>query len=220
MTIPNPPATPQTAAADRRTTEGLRRLIAFTDAVVAIALTLLVLPLTDLASEPLGEPTFAAFVDAHQDILIAFAISFTVIWVLWRQHHRLIEYFASYDPTFIRMHFVWLATIVVMPFTTALISVPTVKWASSAYIGVLLISVGMLALMRFWGIRHPGLLEPGDSADEFAREGVEYASLVLLTIALIISLIWPATEELPLLLLFLGIPLGKLQERRRARAAA
>ena len=207
-------------AAPRRTSEGLTRLTAFTDAVVAIAFTLLVLPLTDLAGEVTRSESVWTFLGAHDDILISFAVSFAVIWVLWRQHHQLLEYFTSYDEKLIQMHFVWLFTIVVMPFATALLdSAEPLRWASALYIGILLLSVTMLVAMRWWGLRHPELLEP-DSRDDLIAQGVDLTSPILLTAALVISVIWPDTGQWPLLLLFLAFPIGHLTSRRAAARKA
>ncbi|MFT3715082.1 MAG: TMEM175 family protein [Gordonia sp. (in: high G+C Gram-positive bacteria)] len=204
------------ARAQRRTGEGLKRLTAFTDAVVAIALTLLVLPLTDLADDRHPpEQTVWSFLAANSDTLISFGVSFAVIWVMWRHHHRLIEYFATYDDTLVRLHFVWLLTIVVMPFSTALMSSP-LRWASTLYIAVLFVSAGILLAMRWWGVRHPDLLEPGASRDEFVAEGIDYTSVGLLAVAMAVSAVWPDSGEEPLLILLLGFPLGALRDRRRA----
>ena len=75
----------------RHTADGLKRLIAFADAVVAIALTLLVLPLVDLASEVETRRTLPEIMSDHGDVLIGFLISFIVTWVLWRNHHAIME---------------------------------------------------------------------------------------------------------------------------------
>ena len=106
---------------NRQSAEGLSRLIAFADAVVAIALTLLVLPLVDIANDLREDSSVADVVSDNSIELVSFIISFGVIWILWRQHQQTMEYFRAYDRTLINLHFIWLLTIVALPFATALI---------------------------------------------------------------------------------------------------
>lgn len=99
----------------RRTAEGFRRLIAFADAVVAIALTLLVLPLAEIGKEVGSDTTVVAVFRDHSSEIVGFLISFFVIWVLWRNHHRTIEYFDAYDRVLFDLHLVWLFTMSCCP---------------------------------------------------------------------------------------------------------
>lgn len=170
---------------ERRTEEGFRRLIAFTDAVVAIALTLLVLPLADFAGEiERGSDLGTVFAD-HDVELISFVISFIVIWVLWRQHHRSMEYFKSYDSGLMNLTFLWLFTIVVLPFATALLDGKDIDWANDLYIGVLLLSVIALTALERWGVSHPDLLDDVDDPGtrKWMTSRGRYATMILLAVA-------------------------------------
>ena len=65
----------------------LERLLTFVDAVVAIAITLLVLPLAEIGQE-VGDGGAAELLQAHTDDLLGFVLSFVVIARLWlAQHH-------------------------------------------------------------------------------------------------------------------------------------
>ncbi|ORM35350.1 TMEM175 family protein [Williamsia sp. 1135] len=86
---------------DVRTERGLERLIFFTDAVVAIAITLVVLPLVDEAKD-LDRRSVAEFLSEDSAALIAATISFAVIGAFWRDHHRLFERASGYTPTLLR----------------------------------------------------------------------------------------------------------------------
>jgi uncharacterized membrane protein len=74
-----------------RTHEGLDRLITFLDAVVAIAITLLVLPLVDLLAGAAPGTDLAAVLAGNAGQFGAFLLSFAVIARLWWTHHRLGE---------------------------------------------------------------------------------------------------------------------------------
>ncbi len=141
---------------NRQSAEGLSRLIAFADAVVAIALTLLVLPLVDIANDLREDSSVADVVSDNSIELVSFIISFGVIWILWRQHHQTMEYFRAYDRTLINLHFIWLLTIVALPFATALIDGAHIEQANILYIGVLAVSVGSAHRDRRMGSSAPG----------------------------------------------------------------
>ncbi|HEY3480343.1 MAG TPA: TMEM175 family protein, partial [Streptomyces sp.] len=103
-----------------RTERGFERLITFADAVVAIALTLLVLPLSEIASELSQDTSVGAVFSQNGSAFGSFALSFVVIWVLWSAHHRTMEYFHAYDGVLLQLTLVWLLTIVLLPFVTQL----------------------------------------------------------------------------------------------------
>jgi uncharacterized membrane protein len=66
---------------------GVERTIMLTDAVVAIAMTLLVLPLVELAPE-VDVGGLGTVVSEHSDVFISFVISFLVIYVFWLAHQH------------------------------------------------------------------------------------------------------------------------------------
>ena len=101
-----------------RTERGFDRLVNFSDATVAIAMTLLVLPLVDLGGASGQHDTLWELLSANAYEIFGFVLSFLVIWSLWVNHHRVMEYFAHYDSTVMGLHLVWLLTMVTIPFTT------------------------------------------------------------------------------------------------------
>jgi len=96
------------------------RMVFFSDAVVAIAITLLALALP----LPHGATSRAVFksIWADRDAYLAFLISFVVIANYWRYHHRLFRNVVRLDGRIITINLVWLLLIVVTPFATRLIS--------------------------------------------------------------------------------------------------
>ncbi len=203
-----------------RSSEGLGRLIAFADAVVAIALTLLVLPLVDIANDlrEYDETSVAEVVSDHSLEITSFFVSFVVIWVLWRQHHRTMEYFRSYDSVLINLHFVWLLTIVVLPFATAIVDDSRVEWGSVLYIGVLCGCGGRTGGYRAVGQHRDPLRRRRD--DRCLGQDVRgWGTVIALTVALIVALVDPKSGNWPLLLLFLTDPIERLIARVRGTDA-
>ncbi|MBN8870493.1 MAG: DUF1211 domain-containing protein [Solirubrobacterales bacterium] len=98
----------------------LSRILAFTDGVFAIAITLLVLQI----EVPEGLTSNSGFLNQLDDMLpdfTAFAISFIVIGVFWINHHRLMRMVKEYDSLLIGLTMLYLGGIVLLPFSTQLI---------------------------------------------------------------------------------------------------
>jgi uncharacterized membrane protein len=95
------------------------RIVAFSDGVIAIAITLLVLNLDvpEVASDDLTE----ALGDQWREYL-AFAISFVLIGRFWVVHHRAFALIERFDGTLMALNLVFLALIVVLPFATDLVA--------------------------------------------------------------------------------------------------
>jgi uncharacterized membrane protein len=127
-----------------RTPRGLDRLIMFADAVVAIAITLLILPLVEIPEESEGN-SVAGMLSDHIGQLGAFALSFVVIARFWAAHHRMFEHAAAYDVALVQLTLAWLFTIVFLPFPTELIGSDVARGAGPLYIGTLLASSLALA---------------------------------------------------------------------------
>ncbi|MEV6643606.1 TMEM175 family protein [Amycolatopsis sp. NPDC051371] len=118
------------------------RLVFFTDAVVAIALTLLVLPLTELVPELVAEHKPALeVVTGNWSKIFSFVLSFVVIGRFWSVHHTIFEHVRSYSTALLRTNFCWLLTIAVLPFPTELIGAyQTERFTVVFYLGTLLAS--------------------------------------------------------------------------------
>lgn len=185
-----------------RTDRGFERLITFADAVVAIALTLLVLPLSELATELSHDTSIGEMFSEHGDAFGSFALSFVVIWVLWTAHHRTMEYFDAYDEMLFRLTLVWLFTIVLLPFVTQLLTGSQYdRGATPLYELVLLLSSLCLTAMSWWGRRHRELLADDPEAARWAAEPIAIGVPTVLVISLILTLIFPAIGAYPLFLL-------------------
>lgn len=96
----------------------LERLILFSDAVFAIAITLLVI---ELHLPDLKEFSNRGLVEAMVHTLphfISFVISFMIIGIYWIAHHRMFYYLTNYDQTTLWLNLLLLFFIVMMPFSS------------------------------------------------------------------------------------------------------
>ena len=78
------------------------RLTAFTDGVVAIVITILVLEIRFPAA-----PTLASLL-AMRDVLTAYTISFIFVAVIWVTHHRVMKMTEKVDDRVIWANIFWL----------------------------------------------------------------------------------------------------------------
>lgn len=97
----------------------LDRLVFFSDAVVAIAITLLAL---ELKVKPAGEHFALSDIAAAWHKFAAFFLSFIIIAVFWVNHHRFFVYIKAVDSKLMVFNICWLLFLVLLPFTSSLIS--------------------------------------------------------------------------------------------------
>lgn len=134
------------------------RLLYFSDAVFAIAITLLVIELR----VPEGITTDTALRHALLDLIpgyISFLVSFFVIGRFWIGHHRLFGYLAHSDAGLVWRNLAFLAVIAFLPFPTAVLgshaSAPTAILLYAAWL--LVAATANLAIIAHVR-RHPALL--------------------------------------------------------------
>jgi len=93
------------------------RVVAFSDGVFAIAITLLVLAL----EVPAGVDDLAQeLVDLNPN-LIAYALSFAVVGRFWLSHHRFYGSLARFDGTLMGLNIFYLAWVCLVPFSSELL---------------------------------------------------------------------------------------------------
>jgi uncharacterized membrane protein len=144
-----------------RTERGFDRLVNFSDAVVAIAITLLILPLVDTASDLAGT-TVSELIEKVGLKLLVFVISFAVIGRFWLVHHKMYENIVDYNYSLLWVNLLWLLSIVFLPFPTELIATggnnsPT---TSALYVGTMLASSLAATWQMAIVLRHPELQAP------------------------------------------------------------
>ena len=193
---------------------GFRRLVAFSDAVVAIAITLLVLPLVDAAGT-IGSESIGTFLGDNRTKLLAFLLSFAVIGRFWWSQHQVHDRVVSYDLVFVWGMFVWLFGIVFLPFPTELLSatVHAGPGIHALYIGTLLVaSVG--ALVQQFAVVHRPELQVKEHRGE-ARMSLAVIQTLLMALALVLAITVRSIGLWALLLLLLLYPIGWFRKGRQ-----
>jgi uncharacterized membrane protein len=193
--------------------QATERLTFFSDAVVAIAITLLAIDLPVPEGGTLHE--FWASVRHDDGHYLAFLISFLVIAVAWFDHHDLFRYAHGTDARLKVLNMWWLFCIVVTPFATKLLivsgqslTVHALRWGFYALLQIL--ESGMLYAM----LRHlvaSRLADPPSSVrDSMARK----SGSVILGFGLSIPVFFATTDAW---LLWLAGPVlaGLLRHRQR-----
>jgi uncharacterized membrane protein len=122
------------------------RVIFFSDAVFAIAITLLAINLHRSAG---GE------VSAHEisqaiPRIVGFVISFVVIAFFWLAHHGIFRYVVALDRTLIAMNLAFLAMIAFLPYPTDLLSSSTTTTTPSVVFYATCCALAGLAEAGFW----------------------------------------------------------------------
>ena len=137
---------------------GFERLLFFSDAVFAIAITILVL---DLRPDDILQHGFD--LGPLLPKLTGFAVSFYVIGRYWAAHHDLFVRVRGYDGRLITTNLWFLFGIVFLPFTTAVVVIaradpgPVILYAASlTYVGAMMVVLILMA-------RRPALLAPGQA---------------------------------------------------------
>ncbi|MFF5258058.1 TMEM175 family protein [Actinomadura viridis] len=191
------------------------RLVFFTDAVVAIAVTLLVLPLVDVVPESArnGESPVEV-ITGHWPEIWSFLLSFAVIMRLWMVHHRFFRHVRAYSTPLILCNTGWLLTIVVLPFPTEIVGVYSAsRFTAGLYIGtILLASAFQSALVLVVRADRELASETHPVTPEVLTRS--FTATALLALALVLAVAVPGLNYWPLLLLFLSAPVERAWLRR------
>lgn len=202
------------------TERGFDRLVNFSDAVVAIAITLLVLPLVDIAGDVATDGLVTVFTD-NLSKFFAFALSFAVIGRFWLTHHRIYESVIDYNRSLMSANMVWLFSIVFLPFPTELLgsaSSSVDPAVTGLYLGTMLVSTASGWWQRLIVVRHPELQAEEVRGTLSSQHGA--IATGIMAAALIIAVALPQVGMWSLLLLFASRPIERLLDRRRPRENA
>jgi uncharacterized membrane protein len=141
------------------------RLLALSDGVIAVAITLLVL---DLKVPPAaGRLDDAALLHELSEMLPSFAmyaLSFLAVGLAWIGHHRKFTHIHRVDGLLIWLNLLFLMAVALVPFVTAVLSQSKTQTAMILYSGTLGLTMALSAAMSAYAMGRPELIDAGMSA--------------------------------------------------------
>jgi uncharacterized membrane protein len=163
----------------------LERLILFSDAVFAIAITLLVIEIKipELPRQQVTDDHLLSKLAHLIPKFVGFFVSFLLIGQYWIVHHRLFGYVINFNPRLIWMNIFFLLAIALMPFSTGFYSeyagvpvmTPVIFYAGN---------VALLGIMNFFMWRYVGNPRHGLS-ENLSPLLAKYSSMRAITVPVI-----------------------------------
>lgn len=203
----------------------VERFTTFADAVVAIAITLLAIPLLERSGVALTG--FGEWWGESAGALLGLVISFAVIARLWWSHHRVYSHVVRLNGPLVWITFAWLLTIVLVSIATSITTATPPgsdsTWAFILYVGVMIASGLLLLAQSLVVLRRPALTDVRDD-DALRRVVVSTETVVGFVLVLVIGALLPQVNYFAFLVLALtgrfDGPIVRRLERRRDRRTA
>lgn len=208
------------------------RISFFTDAIFAIAMTLLVIEI------PRPEGTFfsvgdgpghtkaeafdhlAHFLGGQWDAFYAYFLTFLILWIVWRQHHRMFDQFSRVTPRMVGWHFPLLLFAAFLPYASSTYGHYADNPMAALLYGVVVAAVLLSrTAIQAEGLRGGVLIEGADREDYRAELTVSWitSGYWVLTLALVW---WTPWAGIPWLFTSLFATLVRsVVRRRRLRSA-
>jgi uncharacterized membrane protein len=192
----------------------LHRFLTFVDACIAIAVTLLVLPLVEAAGDIGKGVPLSDFLSDHQSLFWSFLLSFGVIALIWTGHHTYVAMVAHADRTFVNCILGWTLCVVLLPVPTALISsYDSGSGIVPLYIGLLLVGSLFSAAMATHVWRSPGLWAAGATAADLVPISA-WVTVAAYAVALVLGSLVSDVNFYALLMLVAIGPVSSAVRRR------
>jgi uncharacterized membrane protein len=195
------------------------RIVNFSDAVFAIAITLLVLTLEVPDTDgDLGRQLADQIPD-----LLAYAISFAVLAKLWLIHHRFFGALAEFDGNLIGINLFYLSFVALVPFSSELVGDHGDKTTAVVVYAVNMVALGLIsAWMRTYAVNR-GLISDR-ALDAYALHSGAHAFVIPLVflVSIPVAFVSPIAGTLvwPLVLILGPRATEWLGDRRQSRGVA
>ena len=152
---------------------GMERLIFFSDAVFAIAITLLSLEIRlPETSSPLTNAELARLLLEIWPKYLAYVISFLVIGLFWISHHRKFSLIRRYDGNLLRLNLLLLMAIAFIPFPTSVLSENGNRTATIFYALVMVVNSALSGCIWLYAVHKNRLIDPNLNQSQRRREAV------------------------------------------------
>ncbi len=186
------------------------RLEAFSDGVLAIVITIMVLEL----KVPHGADWTA--LAGLAPVFLSYVLSFVYVGIYWNNHHHMLQAVKAVDGATLWANLHLLFWLSLVPFATGWMGENHFAPATVAVYGVVLIACALAYAMLAWALRcrHPA---SSAFARAFGHGSKETLSMVLYAIAIALSFAWPWVS---LVLYALVAAVWLVPDRRFARALA
>ncbi|MEO8091366.1 MAG: TMEM175 family protein [bacterium] len=201
-----------------RGSDEFSRVIAFSDALFAIAMTLLVVSIAVPTLRTAGD--VGQLADALNDLsskFISFFISFAVIGRYWLAHHQFVSLLRAIDNRIIVLNLVYLGFIAFLPFPTDLLGTYFENPLSVALYAVNVACISGFEVLLFTRAHRARLLER-EMPEEIFRWGRLMSTTPVVFFALSIPVAFVSTTA-AVAVWFLGVPLGAYMDRRKPAGA-
>lgn len=154
--VDDPGMPKQRAAKPREENEvEFSRIVAFSDGVFAIAITLLVLNLG--VPEHVPHDDLGPVLWEQRNDLFAYAISFAVIGRFWIVHHRFFGEVTKFDGRLLTLNLFYLAWIVLIPFSSQVLGDHGGDTDAVILYALNLAAVSLVGMLMFFDARQAGL---------------------------------------------------------------
>ncbi len=167
------------------------RIVFFSDAVMAIAITLLVidLRLPDISASQAATNLTARLAELTPRI-VSFVISFAVVGIYWSSHHRYFGYIKRYDGRLIFLNLIFLFFIVLMPFVASLLGQYSYLPIAVVVYGLAVAATGFSIGAIWWYASHHRRLVDAGLDEEFIRIRNRVALVVPLIFVVSVPFAW------------------------------
>ncbi|WP_439027223.1 TMEM175 family protein [Haloarchaeobius sp. DT45] len=199
--------------------EETARLVALSDGVMAIAITLLVLDITVPTLEPgVVEDALPGLVIGQWHELFGYVLSFLVIGLYWVLHRRAFIYVTTHDHKLLWLNLVFLLLVAFLPYATSLFTThPTTRFGVVFYSCVQALTGFSLALLWLYAARK-NLVAEGLASSLVRLQTARFLGTpVVFTFAAFLALVEPGLGILAWLLI---VPVNAFFEIRLAGSTA
>ena len=183
----------------------LERLILFSDAVFAIAITLLVLEIK-IPELPREEATDSRLLYKLAELIpkfIGFLVSFLLIGQYWMVHHRMFGFVINFNQRLLWLNILFLLAIALMPFSTGFYSeyagMPVITPVIFYTCNIAMLGIVNFFMWRYLSKAHHGLTE--NLSPQLAR----YSSLRAITVPVIFIICSIVYTKSPVIAAFIPI---------------